>query len=77
MPIHRYVDTHESIKVAFYTAHLGQTRHDILVERMHHTWKYTRAEKWEINEHYKRELERLEFMRANGERGLIPLIAYD
>jgi len=76
-PIHAYIDTHPSEQVDLMRRHLGDTRHEMLVERMQETFKYTRAEKWEINEHYKRELKRLEFMRANGEQGFIPLIAYD
>lgn len=75
--VHAYIDTHPSEQVDLMRRHLGDTGHDILVERMQSTFKYTPAEKWEMHQHYKAELDRMRQLRLGGERGYISLVSYD
>lgn len=75
--IHQYVDSHESIKVRFFTNLLGEGRHDILVERMHRNFHYTPANRREMHLHYREEHRRIKALRATGELHDIPMIAYD
>jgi hypothetical protein len=75
--IHMYIDTHESIKVDFFRRHLGDTRHDMLVERLHRNFHYTGFNRWEMCQHYKADEKRIQDERKAGKKGYIPLVSYD
>lgn len=76
--IHAYIDTHPSRQVDLMRRHLGDTRHDMLVERMQETFKYTPAQKLELHHHYsKDEAKRIKALRMDGVVGHIPIVSYD
>ena len=74
---HNYLDKHHSQHVDFIRRHLGDTRHDMLVERLQTNWPYSTAEKKEIHAHYKAELDRIRGLRKQGVTGVIEIVAYD
>lgn len=56
---------------------LGGTRFDELTMRAHKPIKYTKADKEEMYQHYKKELERLKKLRKEGKTGYLEFVAYD
>ena len=61
----------------FLRRHMGDTNYDHAKRLAWSCRKYTKAEQKEIREHYKKEKERIESLRANGETGYIRLVSYD
>lgn len=75
--IHCYVDKHHAEHVDFIRRHLGDVRHDALIERMQANFHYSAHNRWAMHEHYKGELKRIEGLRLDGEMGYIRLVSYD
>lgn len=74
---HGHLDKHRAEHVDFVRGHLGDGAHDLLVERLQTNWPYSSAEKKEINEHYKKELNRVRELRKQGICGIINIEPYD
>lgn len=74
---HKYMERSRDEYTAFKRKKLGDTRFDALVLRANKPRKYTKADKAEMTKHYRSELSKMEFLRANGERGYIEAISYD
>lgn len=57
---------------------LGETRHDMLVERLQRNdFRYPQWERIEMHEHYKAQLKHLEKRRMKGDQGVLPVVAWD
>lgn len=56
---------------------LGDVRFDELRLRANRAIKYTKADKEEMYQHYKKELERLKKLRKEGKTGYLEFVAYD
>lgn len=75
--IHSQLDMRQEELVAFFRALNGDTRWDWLIERLQKPRKYTPYNRWEMNEHFKREIERVQTLRLGGESGFISLVSWD
>ena len=75
--IHNYLDEHPPELVAFFKALLGDTRHEWLMERHHQTYRYPAGERYEMNQHYKAQIVKIDNLRMGGETGPIVLTPWD
>ena len=75
---HREIDQGpQALHVNLMIAVLGETRHDMLVERLQRSFKYPQWERIEMHEHYKAQLRHLKRQRAEGKMGVLPVVAWD
>jgi len=75
--IHGYVDKHKAAHADLMRRHLGETRHDMLVERLQRNHHYTPYQRWEMGQHFRDELKRINERRLDGETGFISLTSFD
>ena len=57
--------------------HLGEVRHDELVERMQDNFHYTPADRKEMLVHYRGEYDRIRQLRMEGNVGPIEIVSFD
>ena len=76
-PIHSHVDTHKHDHVDLVRNHLGLEAFDDLATRLYGTKKYMPHDRWEMNIHYKAQLEYIKKQRMQGKQGTLPVCAWD
>ena len=74
---HTHLDMHHHEHADFVRNHIGDYRFEMLAERMHSNFPYSRVEKQEIHEHYKAERARIRELRKRGVTGIIEVEPYD
>ena len=73
---HMFLEHNKALEVKFFTALLGETRHEWLVERHQGVFRFKPWERWEMNQHFKAQIVKFERQRASGQRGYLVLTSW-
>lgn len=63
--------------VSFMIRHLGEGRHEMLVERLRNPYRYRPQDRHEMTQHYRAQLNYIEKQRKEGRQGTLPVVPYD
>lgn len=74
---HAVVTDDPGLHTSFMRRHLGDARYEMLRIRKAEIRRYRARDKKEMLKHFKEELERLKYLRSEGEVGHIPLVSWD
>ena len=74
---HMFLEHNKALEVNFFAKLLGETRHDMLIERHQGIYRYKSWERWEMNQHYRAQRVKMVRQRANGGSGYLVLTPWD
>lgn len=74
---HAFLEHNKALEVQFFMELLGKDRHDELIVRHQGIFRYKPWERWEMNQHYKAQTDKMERQRKDGKRGRLVATAWD